>query len=205
MALKLPRLPTNQQIVDEKGYPTTVFVLWWAEFADQIETSIDGISVALEAAGIALDAADAAQAAADAADAAAIVAQDAAAATALETSIVNSFVKDFAGASPLEADSSGNVTIKNHTRQYGDTVLNPDVSITGSVVATGAAATSVVRFYYDDATRTDTTPTFAFTTDPALGPIQGGDRHVIGAVEIPAAGSSDGGFVREPGFTGIVP
>lgn len=198
MALKLPRLPTNQQLVDERGYPTTVFVLWWQEFADQIETSINGIALALEAAGIALDAADVALAAADAA-------QDAADTTLGESSLVNSFVKDFAGASPLQADSAGNVTIANHTRQYGDTALNPDVAITGSVVATGEVNPAIVRFYYDDATRADTTPTFAFTVDPASPPVQGGIRHVIGAVEIPAAGTSDGGFVQPPGYTGPIP
>ncbi len=198
MAIKLPRLPNNQQLVDSRGYPTDVFQLWWNQVASSVEGSINGIELALEAAGIALAAADAAQTAADNANAAAD-------GTNSETSIVNSFVKGFAGASPLEADNVGNVTIKNHTRQYGDTTLNPDVAITGGVLATGAAVGSVVRIYYIDASRSNTSPTFQFTVDPASPPIQGGDTHVIGAVEIPAAGTSDGGYVRPPGYTEPIP
>lgn len=119
-----------------------------------------------------------------------------------EQSIVNSYVTSFAGASPLAADSAGNVTVKNHTRVYGNTTLNPNVAITGTVLATGAASPTIIHVFYDDATRADTTPTFQFSTTQ---PVQGGDRHVIGAVEIPAAGTSDGGYVRPPGYTGPAP
>ena len=196
--IRLDRLLKWEKVANPDGTPTQAYQLKWQRVMENIEDSVNAVIDAQNAA-------DAANAAAAVATAAAATANNAAEATTAETSIVNSFVKGFAGTSPLEADSAGNVTVKSHTRQYGDTVLNPDVAITGAVLATAAAATSIVRVYYDDATRADGTPTFAFTVDPAASPIQGGDRHVIGAVEIPAAGTSDGGFVRQPGYTGIQP
>jgi len=210
--IRLDRLLTFEKITNPNGTPDFDFQAKWDRVMQNIEASVNAVidaqnaaDAANAAAAAATSAAATANTAATGASTAAATAQAAADATASETSIVNSFVKGFAGASPLEADSSGNVTVKSHTRQYGDTTLNPDVAITGGVLATAAASTSIVRVYYDDATRADGTPTFAFTVDPAASPIQGGDRHVIGAVEIPAAGTSDGGFVRQPGYTGIQP
>lgn len=174
-------------IVDADGRPTIEFLRALNAFVRVVNTQGDY-----------LEAINSANAAAANANAAAGAAQS-------ETSIVNSFVKDFVGASPLEVDAAGNVTIKNHTRQYGDQMLNPDVAITGAILATGATAGQIVRVYYDDPTRSDTTPTFAFSIDPVTPPIQGGDRHVIGAVEIPGAGTSNGGYVRPPGYTNPIP
>lgn len=185
--------------------PGPEFGIWFQVWADTFLSQLEEVPAIQDALGDVEEATQAAQDAADLAIAAAASADEAADAAASETSIVNSFVKNFTGASPLEADDLGNVTVKNHDRQYGNTTLNPDVSITGDTLATGAVTGETVRVYYDDATRADTTPTFAFTVDPADAPVQGGDRHVIGAVEIPAAGTSDGGYVRPPGFTGPTP
>lgn len=189
--IRIPNFQQSRAIVDKDGRPSADFLRYLNKAFQDIQNGANAII--------------AAQNAADAANTAAANANAAADSVTSEQSIVTSFVKGFAGASPLEADNLGNVTIKNHTRQYGDTVMNPDVAITGAVLATAAAAASIVRIYYDDATRADTTPTFAFTIDPASQPVQGGDRHVIGAVEIPAAGTSDGGYVRPPGYTGAIP
>lgn len=147
----------------------------------------------------------AALAAAGIATAAASEATSATAAQKAETSIVNSFPTNFAGVSPVSADSLGNVTIANHDRQYGDTTLNPTVAVTGGVVATGQLSPALVRIYYDDPARAGGAVTYLFTVDPADPPVQGGNRHVVGAVTIPAAGSSDGGYVRPPGYSGDTP
>jgi len=199
--LKLPRLPQNQQLIDSNGFPTTVYVLWWQQVVEQVENSINGIALALEAAGIALDAADAAQAAADVAIAAAADAQAAVDGTTAETSIVNSFPTNY---TPylLASNNTGDVDITLHDRQYGDTTLNPTVSVDPDTLATGAAVGDIVRVYYDDATRAGGTVTYQFTIDPAAPPVQGGDRHVIGSVEVPAAGVQTGIPVRPPGYTG---
>lgn len=175
--------------------------LWMQVWADTFLTQLESVPAISEALS---DAIEEAQDAADLAIAAAASADEAADAVTSEQSIVTSFVLEgsFAGASPLEADSSGNVTVKAHTRRYGNTTLNPDVLIASGVVATGGVPTDTVWIFYDDATRADTSPTFLFS---ASQPVQGGDTHVIGQVEIPPAGTSDGGYVRPPGFTGATP
>ena len=192
----------DRQIVDPKtGYPTTEFLrninngLDLLNYLASIQAAADAANAAAAAANVAADnaqgAADNAQAASDA--------------TAAETSLVNSFVTNFTGASVITATNTGDVTIKNHDRQYGDTTLNPTVAVTGATLVTGLANPSLVRVYYDDASRAGGGVTYAYTVDPADPPIQGGDRHVVGAVTIPAAGTSDGGWVRPPGYTGATP
>lgn len=140
------------------------------------------------------------QAAQDAAD----NANAAADAVTSESSLVNSYPSNFT-APLISADNTGLVTIANHDRVYGDSTLNPTVAVTGDTIATGEAAGTIVRVYYNDPTRAGGAVTYLFTVDPADPPVQGGNTHVIGAVEIPAAGSVDGGYVRPPGYTGPIP
>lgn len=116
-----------------------------------------------------------------------------------ETSLVNSYTSGFSG-SLITADSLGNITIANHTRVYGDSALNPTVSVTGSVLATGAASGSVVRIYYVDAARAGGSVSYLFTVDPAPPVAQTGNNHSVGAVTIPAAGSLDGVELGPPGY-----
>lgn len=203
--LKLPRLQVGFRICDpETGNVSPEFLLFWQTFAEAIEANVNDINFALEAAGIALDAADAANTAAAAANTAASTAQGAADSTAQETSLVNSFVTGFTA--PLISGSSiGTITIANHTRQYGDTALNPSVAVTGGTILTGLVSPALVRVYYDDPTRAGGAVTYQYTVDPADPPIQGGDRHSVGAVTIPAVGSTDGGYIRPPGYTGDIP
>lgn len=187
--VKLPRLTKGWQEQPQ------LMERYWDIAMTKIETSINEILAipAIEAALTALDAATtAAQTAAD-------NAQTAADTVTAETSLQNSYVSNFT--SPLiSADSSGNVTIANHDRVYG----NGDVvSVTGDTIATGQANPDVLRFYYDDAARTGGTVTYAYTVDPAAPPSQTGDRHSVGAVEIPAAGSQDGENVKPPGFVDL--
>lgn len=205
--IKLPRLPANQRLINPDGTPTLIYSRWWQSVVQQVETAINGI---IELPGI-QDAVAAAQAAADAANAAASAANDAAGnaqgvadSTAAEQSIINSYVTNFVGTSALTADSAGNVTVVDHDRVYGDSILNPTVPVDGSVIATGYAAGATARIYYDDPARAGGTVTYQFTTDAAVA-TQSGARHSVGAVEIPAAGTVDGGYVQPPGYSAKVP
>ncbi len=194
MALPVIRIPTliaGRSIVDAQGRPTLDFLRWINDSFKAVANAQNATNAALAAAGIATAAAAAANAAADSVTS--------------EQSLVNSFVTNFVGTSPISADNAGNVTIANHDRQYGDPTLDPTVSVTGDTIATGAATGDIVRVYYDDPTRAGGVVTYQFTVDPADAPVQGGDRHVVGAVEIPAAGTSDGGYVRPPGTTPSTP
>ena len=195
MAFKLPRLPLNWQ--KQEG----LFERFWDNSARELEKvlnqllSIPAIQEALENLETATQAA---QNAADAAQTAADTANNATDAITAETNLVNSFIVAGSFTPPLiSGDSSGNVTIASHTREYGD---GTTTAITGATIATAAANPDIVRVYYDDTTRTNTAPTFLHTIDPAPPPVQSGDRHSVGAVLIPSAGTSDGNFIRPPGF-----
>lgn len=195
MALKLPRLQNNQQLIDANGFPTDVFVLWWQQVAEQVEASINGIAVALEAAGIALDAADAAQAAADAADAAAAAAQGAANNVTDAASLANSYVTGIT-VTATDIGASVTISISAHTRVYGD---GTSVSVSGGVI-TGQPYSTTLYIYYDQASRAGGSVTYVATTnidDVA----QLNDRHSVAQVDTPAAAAppNNGGGVRPPG------
>ncbi len=189
--VRIPNFQAGRRIVNPDGSPATDFLTALNNAFRQLQNAQNATNAALIAAGLATAAAAAANAAADAA--------------ASETSLVNSFVTGFAGTSPLSADSTGLITVSNHQRQYGDQTLNPTVNVTGSSFASGGVTGDIIRVYYNDPARAGGAVAYLFTTDPADPPVQGGDTHVVGAVEIPAAGSSDGGYVRPPGFTGPIP
>ncbi len=189
--IQIPALQAGRPIVTREGAPQTDFQTWINSAFRQLQSAQNATNAALVAAGLATAAAAAANAAADAASS--------------ETSIVNSFVTGFVGTSPLSADNTGLITVANHQRQYGDPTLNPTVNVTGDTFASGASVGDIVRVFYDDPTRAGGGVTYQFTIDPVDPPVQGGDRHVVGAVEIPAAGSSDGGYVRPPGYTNPIP
>lgn len=146
----------------------------------------------------------AAETAADNAQTAADNAQNVADSTSAESSLVNSYISNFTPP-VITADSTGLITISNHDRVYGNSSLNPTVSVTGGNIASGQVAGSIVRIYYNDPTRAGGAVTYLYTVDPATPPVQGGNTHSVGAVEIPSAGSVDGGWVRPPGYTGPIP
>lgn len=126
-------------------------------------------------------------------------AQGAAASTTAETSLVNSFPTNFT-APLISSDNTGTVTIVNHQRQYGDSVSNPTVNVTGDIVPTGEAVGATLRFYYVDPSRTGGVVTYLYTVDPAPPPVQGGNTHSVGAVTVPAGAPVGGGPVRPPGY-----
>lgn len=117
------------------------------------------------------------------------------AATLAEQSLNTSRVANFTPPM-IQADSAGNVTIANHDRIYGNGDVVP---VTGGVVATGYANPDVARIYYVDPARAGGVVTYLFTQDEEDA-AQTGDVHSVGAVEIPAVGTQDGGWVRPPGY-----
>lgn len=146
-----------------------------------------------------LDAATAAaQAAADNANAAADSVTS-------DTSLVNSYPANPSPAPLISANNTGSVTISNHQRVYGDSTLNPTVAVTGGIIGTGQPTGSVIRVYYNDPARAGGAVTYLYTVDPSPPPVQTGNVHSVGAVEIPAAGSVDGGPVRAPGYANPIP
>lgn len=187
--VKLPRLPVNWQSQPE------LVRRYWDSTMSEIEKTLNAI-LAIPAIEEALKNLD--EAVANANDAAA--AANAAANSAKQNeSLVNSYITAFT-APLISADSSGVVTIANHTRVYGDSSLNPSRTVVGGTISTGAASGSIVRVYYSDPSRAGGSVAYLFTVDPATPMAQGGNIHSIGAVAIPATGTGDGNFVKPPGF-----
>lgn len=196
--IALPRFPANWQ---DQPY---LISRYWDEAMLELEKTLNAVLAipAIQEALADLDTAiEAANDAAEAATVAATKAGSASTAALSEQSLVNSYIDPTSFTAPLiSADSSGNVTIANHSRTYGDSTLNPMVHVTGATIATGASPLSVVRIYYTDATRAGGAITYLFTVDPASPTPQGGNTHAVGAVEIPAAGTSDGNYLKPPGY-----
>lgn len=188
MAFKLPRLRDDWQ---DNPHLTQRY---WNEAMLNLEKvlnqllSIPAIQQALEDL---TDATAAAQAAANNAN-------DAADATSAESSIVNSYIDSTSFTAPLiQSDNLGDVTIKTHTRVYGN---GSTVSVNGTTISTGEAAGNILRFYYDDSSRAGGSVTYAYTVDPAAFPVQSGDRHSVGVVTVPATGTDGGDYLKPPGY-----
>jgi len=189
MAFRLPRLPVNW-----KDQPQ-LFERYWDETLSQIEKTLNAI---LDIPLIQQAVVDA-QAAAIVAQNAADSAQNVADSQTAEASLVNSYTSVPSG-DLITAASTGSVTVANHTRTYGNPTLNPPRSVTGATFATTALAGAVVRVFYDDPTRAGGSVTYQYTVDPATPPVQTGNRHVVGAVLIPASGSQPGKNIQPPGY-----
>lgn len=191
MALKLPRLPRNVQLVDANGAATAQFQRWWQDVVSKVETheayqdSIIDLQAATEAA----------QDAADTANAAAVSAQAAADDTTAQNNLTNSYTN----INPLSASDAGanaTITIAGHNRIYGD---GTTVAVAGGSL-TGLAYSTEYFVYYDDANRDGLGITFVSTTT-ATTAAQTGDRHLVGSVTTPAAAAppTTGEYVQPPG------
>lgn len=201
VAPKAKRFQARFPIVDSEGRPTP-------EFLRDLNSAIDIVNAiaAVQAAALAAqNAADAAQGAAESAQTAAEAAQGAADgaqgtgdAAAQETSLQGSYPANYSP--PLvSADNLGNVTIASHDRVYGNPTLNPTVGVSGDIIATGYVTGDVARIYYDDPTRAGGAVSYQFTLNPTIA-AQRGNRHSVGAVVIPAAGTVDGFELQPPGY-----
>lgn len=113
-------------------------------------------------------------------------------------SLAKSWIENFTPP-VVSADNAGLVTIANHDRHYGNGDI---VAVTGDTLATGEAAGIIVYIFYDDTSRAGGAVTYQYSTVEADA-AQLGDRHNVGAVEVPAAGTANGGYARPPGFGGV--
>lgn len=194
MAFKLPRLPVNWQQQPQ------LFERYWDEAMTRLEDTLNAILEipVIQAALEAVDAkADTALTDAAAAQNTATDAMTAATSVASETSLVNSYVIEDLFPT-IEAEDTGNITIQDHFRVYGD---GPTVTVTGAGFFSGGASGDVIRIYYLQPSRAGGAVTYLFTIDPATPPAQGGTTHVVGSVRIPNVGTQAGTTTPPPGFT----
>lgn len=108
----------------------------------------------------------------------------------LDLLIANSDTIPTAVLSYEDTGTDTTVTVIEHTRLYADGVS----VLLEEQVLTGLTSDTPYGFYYDDLTRSDTTPTIVATTTPAdalPGAAEG--RHCLGFINTPAAGSGDTG------------
>lgn len=178
--IKLPRLPVNW-----KEQPQ-LFERYWDDAMSSIETTLNAILAIPEIA-----------AAVAAAQAAAAAAQAAADSVTADTSIASSYVTGLT----LEAFNDGadcHVDISAHMRVYGD---GTTVAVNGDTIP-ALPFDTIVRVYYDQASRAGGAVAYQWTSDAATA-AQTGDRHSVGAVVTPRPtepGSVLGGGVQAPGF-----
>lgn len=101
------------------------------------------------------------------------------------------------------AAADGVITISDHTRRYNDG--HADVAVTGTTIASGAAAGELRAIGYDDDGRVGGAVAYQLVTDDVdarASPTHPG-RHYVGFVYIPSVGSppSNGGGATPPGGT----
>ncbi len=197
MAVRLPRLLSSTELVDAARRPSQAFQRYWQTFAETIEQAINAIATILgiteeldQAIRDNKQATEAAQAAAAAAQQAAEDAAAATVATKREAALQGSYIEP---TSVLTATPT-TINMAAHVRYYADGTSAPVNA--GSAPATAATETDYVS--YSDPERDGGTVSLIVST---VAPVQTGDTHVVGAVLIPATGTSDGGEgPRRPGY-----
>ncbi len=207
MAVNLPRFQQIAALVDSDGRPSSAFHIWWDTFAKRLEdtlndqadqlaaiqtlqtemaarvTEIEALQSAMEDR---ITEIEAAQATADAAK--------------TNNAISASWVSGLT-LSASDAGTDASIVISNHTRYYDD---ETSLAVIGTTL-TGLAYTTQYHIYYDDVTRSDTTPSYQTTTDATVAaPNRANGRHYVGSVTTPAAGgaATDGGGSEPPGWKG---
>lgn len=182
-------LQQSQPIVDATGRPVASFVTLINGNNANVTNAINVIAQIPEI-QMALQNLDAAtRRAQNAADAAQMAADNAATANAAqqrETSLQSSYIDP---TSVLTATPTS-ITVASHTRYYPQPMGDPiAVMVTGATIAATASG-DIDYVSYSDPERDGGMVTYIVSTTP---PTQTGDVHVVGAVEIPATGTSDGG------------
>ena len=184
-APKLDRLQRMIRYVAQDGTATPKLVLDWQNTMEAIEAAFAGLTGDVGNLAVLVAQIQAAQALAQAAN-------DTAQQNLAQTNIASSYTNP---SNVLTADSAGNITIAAHSRVYGD---GRSVSVDGGSLS-GFAAGAYVSVFYDDAARMGGAVSYQGTTDAVA---QAGDRHSVGQITIPAAGSppATGGGVSAPGY-----
>lgn len=191
--VRLPRFNIADPITSDSGRPTITFHKWVNGVVGTLQSAyndldqlVGDIAESLKQAGIAIETANEAKSAATSAS--------------KDTALVNSYVSpsNILSAVLDTVDATKAViTIADHTRMYGDGTSKP---VTGSTIV-GLSLSATYYVTYMDATRAGGSVTYMTTTD-YLAAGQGSDRHLVGSIVTPAAGStapSTGDPVRPPG------
>lgn len=121
---------------------------------------------------------------------------------AVSTAIYNSFILEVSqGVSVVSIASDGTLTIDGHTRRYTDG--HADVSVTGTIIATGLALGATRSIAYDDENRVGGAVTYTLYADDADAHVSPSNpyRHYVGYFTVPDSGSSGGGGGGIPGGT----
>lgn len=203
MTIRFPRLQSGTQVVDidaagrTTGKASLPFARYWQQLVEQVERTINAIADILgitdqleQALQQAQQAIETAQQAAETAQQAADAAQQQSEGQKREAALQSSYIDP---TSVLTATST-TITIAPHTRYYSD---GTSAAVSGGTVpATTPGDVDYVS--YEDAARVGGAVSYLVTTDA---PTQTGDTHVVGAVTIPATGTTDGGEgPQRPGF-----
>jgi len=185
-APKLDRIQRMVRYVNDDGTATPKLALDWQNTMEAIEVALSGLTGQVDNLQVLVKQIQAAQQLAQAAN---DTAQQSKAAQDIATSYTDP-------TSVLTADSTGAITISAHSRVYGD---GRSVSVNGGSLS-GFTSGDYVSVFYDDAARAGGAVTYQGTTQAIA---QGGDRHSLGQITIPAAGASPetGGGVAAPGYT----
>lgn len=180
--LRVPTLTQRDPIVTESRLPTPAFLRTMNDIIQRIVQVVNAVidvldiqeqlqtalTAAQQAAQDAKDAADAAQAQADA--------------TKREAALTGSYIDP----DGVLTASPTTITIAAHTRRYADGTSAPVNAGAASATAPG----EINYISYSDPMLAGGAVTYIVTSDP---PVQTGDTHVVGAVQIPDTGTVDGG------------
>jgi len=183
--IRIPQLQQSMPIVDEQGRMSNEFARRLNEILGQIANLLNAIvaipAIAAQINQLQIDVV-AAQAAADAAQAAADAAAGSGGTVAREQALVTSGILPRVVVSALP---TGDINILAHTRYYGD---GTSVSVDAGTL-TGFTLGQKIYVSYVDPDRLGGTVTYE---DAMIFRTQTNDRHVVGAVEIPATGLQQG-------------
>jgi hypothetical protein len=191
--VRIPQLQQREPIVDKDGRMSNEFARRLGEILQSLAVTLNAIAAlpeiqkALEDAQSLIE--NLGDATKDAQDAAA-AANAQAEATKREAALQGSYIDP----DTVLSASPTLITIAPHTRNYAD---GTSAAVNGGT-APATAANDVDYVSYSDPTRKGGTVTYIVSTTP---PVQTGDTHVVGAVQIPATGTVDGGEgPRRPGY-----
>lgn len=173
-------------IVDNQGRPTATFVRLINDNNGNVVAAINALAMIPEIQAALQNLDQATQAALEAAD----QATQQTATNKREAALQGSYIEP---ASVLSA-TPATITIIAHTRRYAD---GTSAAVNGGTVPATASG-DIDYVSYVDAARTGGAVTYVVSTSA---PTQTGDTHVVGAVTIPATGSTEGGEgPRRPGY-----
>lgn len=188
--LRLPTLQANQQAVDSQGRLAPGIQRALNDAFARIQAAIQAIEniPEIQAALANLDTAT------QAAQQAASDANAAAQAITAESALQNSYISP----DTVLSATATTISVAAHTRYYTD---GTSVAVNaGTVAATAAGDTDFV--FYDDPARAGGAVTYQVST---TSPTQTGNRHVVGAVMVPAAGATatGGRGPLKPGYVQV--